>query len=615
MIYAFFVKPSGKTHRRIMHWGLCLLISLQTLAQQNTVPDGYYTLAPFERSSSSILYTYDTDATRAPYGNATDYERPTGKNSEYAYLYATEGNKVLMARTIYYFQQRSDGTYTIQSCSGEAHSFLARAPYDRHLLCHTALPGKGFHLRPYAPDSIPDFGPSEYILQPYYSAAFCDSLACETQPLSSLSILQPVDSIRLTPAFLVRASLGYARGALAAYPAGFNPGQVPELCSSSLSSLIEQAVSTIADKNTTQEQSDNLILALRQATDTYLATAPQNILPVHEGYYFLRSAYRAFQLRQEKEKVALWGDDGRLQWGDQVANDGRQIFHLLPSSEGNFRILNYQGAPLCADEETGIPVYGEERLSQDVLFESDGEGMWRLAFTTQPQAFFFADRNSTGQKALYGKNTSDYIVASTTDWLFPGYCASWYLERAYHEVSFPSNGWAGLSTSFPVEVPEGIEVYTLRIDEDGTLCAVPFKGHIIPASTAVILRGPKGSVQFPSTIEEATSVEDNALLLCQTSLTGIPKSTIALLRVKDGQPGFSKSTSSSLPAGNICIPFTEGDADFRPLNFERYADGIAAPSNSENRQDDILYDLSGRRITHPRNIYIQNHKKVLNKGI
>ena len=586
-----------------------LLTALPILAQKPSVPDGYYTLGPFKRVSTNTVYTYDTDATRSAYGNTSDYEHPMGKNGEYAYFYATEGNKVLMANTIYYFQQNSDGTYCIQSCSGEAHTFLARASYDRHLVYHTALPGKGFHLREYKPNSEPDFGPEEYILQPYNNAAFCDSLACETNLYSSLNVLLPVDSIRLTPAFLIRPSLGYARGILASYPAGTNPGQVPEACSASLSSFVEQAVNAIADKNLTQEQSEELIGNLREAADTYLATAPQNVLPVEEGYYFLRSAYRAFFLQQGKEKVAFWGENGRLQWGDQTYNDCAQVFHILPTTDGKFRMLNYQDVPLRLEEESNTLLYGEGGKCEDVLFENDGEAMWRIALASQPQTYLFADRNNVGQKSPYGKNTSDFLVASS-DFLFPGYCASWYVEKAFHEVTFPSHGWAGLSTSFPVEVPEGVEVYTLNEEEDGTLCAIPYHGKVIPASSAVILKGPKGTCILPSTCEKVAPIENNALKLCQTGKTGIPKGSMALLRVKDGKPGFSKSTASTLAAGNIYLPFAEGMEDFRPLDLERYADGIQ-PLSDTPTENGILYDLSGRRISRPRDIYIQNHKKIL----
>ena len=85
---------------------------------------------------------------------------------------------------------------------------------------------------------------------------------------------------------------------------------------------------------------------------------------------------------------------------------------------------------------------------------------------------------------------------------------------------------------------------------------------------------------------------------------------MALLRVKDGKPGFSKSTASTLAAGNIYLPFAEGMEDFRPLDLERYADGIQ-PLSDTPTENGILYDLSGRRISQPRDIYIQNHKKIL----
>jgi hypothetical protein len=93
------------------------------------------------------LYSYDTNAVRDQYGNAIDYNNPMGRNGEFAYMYLMSETSANQANKTYYFSSTGDGSYIIQSCSGEAYSYLDVAHYDRHLVIHSARPRHRFHIR------------------------------------------------------------------------------------------------------------------------------------------------------------------------------------------------------------------------------------------------------------------------------------------------------------------------------------------------------------------------------------------------------------------------------------------------------------------------------------
>ena len=100
----------------------------------------------------------------------------------------------------------------------------------------------------------------------------------------------------------IRLALSDALGALAVYRAGDNPGEVSEMMAYALTTLTEEAQQLVDDKNTTQEQATEMIAALREQTEQYMQTAATALNPLDDGYYFLVNAYRAFMLRQKREK-------------------------------------------------------------------------------------------------------------------------------------------------------------------------------------------------------------------------------------------------------------------------------------------------------------------------
>ena len=575
---------------------LCLLSPWVKAQQAVHINEGFYTISPFLLHGTGYVYGYDTDASRAPYGNAADYERPCGRNGEAAYLYAQPSTSVSLVNSAYYFRPLEDGTYSLQSLSGQAYSYLSMATYDRHLLIHTALPAKGFSLKQKDVTAESQWEEGERAVQQFKYAALADSLVSEAHGMASMVVLTPVDSSRITPAMSIRLALSDALGALAVYRAGDNPGEVSEMMAYALTTLTEEAQQLVDDKNTTQEQAAEMIAALREQTEQYMQTAATALNPLDDGYYFLVNAYRAFMLRQKREKglSATPAEEGRtLTWRDVSVNDGAMAFRITPTGEDCYTLKSYD----------------QSLIMDDMLVRYDAEGTWTIAHASDSEALMNAANNATSVTSLYGNNTADTIAFDREAHLYVGHTASWYLRKAYHQVTVPSTGWVPLSVAFPVEIPEGMQAYTVA-ERDGSLILVPYSQPVIPACTAVLLKAAKGTYTLYSTTADAPSVQDNVLIPVNENLKGITSGSVRTFKVKNGVPGFSKVSSTSLNAGVTYIPYHEGEEDFLPLKEDETR--ISAVPGA-GAGDEPVYDLQGRKVLDQKagNVYIINHKKIL----
>ena len=563
--------------------------------QQTLFPDGYYVLGDFAQDGAGYLYSYDTDALRNVYGNALDYSNPFSKNGEYAYLYSSNSTSLNLANRAYYFGADADGGYTIQSCSGEAHSFLDMAGYDRHLAVHSAKPQRRFFL--HSSDDAGPYAQGQYVMQQVQRAALFTPLTQERPSADALQAVTPVDSDKVTPAITIRRALGKARGALALFPSGDNPGQVSPLLSSTLRDCIDEAQTLADNKNTTLQQAEEIIERLQQSTLAYEETAPNALNPVTEGYYWLRCAYRAFELRQGKQKVLRAQEtDGQvsLRWNNASVNDGATVFKVTPNKD-NMLMQDYLG-----------------RWSGRQLFDYDTEGMFTVADADAPDMLLSVDDSWIGEDGLYGKPTEGPASFRSDNYLYPGYCSSWFLQRAYHQVSIPSSGWNILSVSFPAEVPNGVEVFTVE-EKEGTLYLVPYDQPVIPAHTAVVLHATKGTYDFWSTSTEMPAIPGNILIANCEERKNMVSGSMAVLKVKNGQVGFQKSTLKQIAAGSAYIPYQEGQEEFRVLQDVETSLVKEELRAKTEKSVGEMYDLSGRKIDSKKGVVICNNKKMLKK--
>lgn len=136
----------------------------------------------------------------------------------------------------------------------------------------------------------------------------------------------------------------------------------------------------------------------------------------------------------------------------------------------------------------------------------------------------------------------------------------------------------------------------------------------VPANTPLLLNAPKGSYNIP-VIESAEAIGTN-LLKAGTGAAVSAESgkTKYVLGVTAGKAEFQKinATAATVPTGKAYLEFNEV-IEARSLDFDD--EGTTAIKNMKvGENDNIYYDLQGRRVLYPKNgLYIVNGKKVILK--
>ena len=170
-----------------------------------------------------------------------------------------------------------------------------------------------------------------------------------------------------------------------------------------------------------------------------------------------------------------------------------------------------------------------------------------------------------------------------------------------------------LGCSFPVELPEGVEAYSV-VSREGNLYLRPYAAAVIPACTAVVIRAARGTYTFPSVAQNAPAIPDNVLVPVCEARKGIQSGSMRTLKVKNGVAGFARVSSTSANAGSAYVPCVEGEPDFLPLSD--LEDAIQSLPAAQQSTGDA-YDLQGRKAPadHQRagDIYIINNKKILKR--
>lgn len=136
----------------------------------------------------------------------------------------------------------------------------------------------------------------------------------------------------------------------------------------------------------------------------------------------------------------------------------------------------------------------------------------------------------------------------------------------------------------------------------------------VPANTPLLLNAAQGSYSIP-VIESASAIGTNLLIAGTGSAVSAESGkTKYVLSDASGKAEFLKinTTSATVPEGKAYLVFNE-TIEARSLNFDD--DGTTAIKNMKvGTEDNIYYDLQGRRVLYPtKGLYIVNGKKIIIK--
>ena len=192
----------------------------------------------------------------------------------------------------------------------------------------------------------------------------------------------------------------------------------------------------------------------------------------------------------------------------------------------------------------------------------------------------------------------------------------WSLEEVETlPVSITEAGYATFFAPVAVEVPAGVEAYTITIDGD---CAVFSESSlgVIPANTGVLLKGNTGLYNFAITTTEETATSALRGSVATTYYT--TAGTYYALGVVDGVVAFYKDELKNNRFQNNshkAYLFVAGQQNVAAFSFRFGGNTTAVEEVETESAEAVIYDLSGRRINEisEAGIYIIGGKKVLVK--
>ncbi|MBR5893429.1 MAG: leucine-rich repeat domain-containing protein [Bacteroidaceae bacterium] len=200
------------------------------------------------------------------------------------------------------------------------------------------------------------------------------------------------------------------------------------------------------------------------------------------------------------------------------------------------------------------------------------------------------------------------------------------------ELTVSAAKYATLYLDYNAIIPEGVEVYTANAVDGNRLMMQQVTG-VLPANTGVIVRAEQGTYAFEQSFENTEEIENNLFRGSVEDEYITPENGYKyyVLSMKDGIVGmyadaltggtFKNNANKAYLMLSTRIGIYDEEVDTEDpgmqLSNSYYFDfsGTTAIEPVINEvEDNIYYDLSGRRVENPtQGIYIVNGKKVLVK--
>ena len=190
------------------------------------------------------------------------------------------------------------------------------------------------------------------------------------------------------------------------------------------------------------------------------------------------------------------------------------------------------------------------------------------------------------------------------------------------EITFNAE-YATLYLGYKVAVPAGVEAYVVKSTNNGHAQMEKVEG-VIPANTAVILKnvGEKNTYTFKHSTEAGATVATNLLKGSIANRYVIGDACVlsngaegiglygAILNKLDGTAFLNNANKVYL-----YVPAASGSATFYGFVWGDDDEETTAIENVEVVTEDVIFDLSGRRVSEitEKGIYVVNGKKVLVK--
>lgn len=194
-----------------------------------------------------------------------------------------------------------------------------------------------------------------------------------------------------------------------------------------------------------------------------------------------------------------------------------------------------------------------------------------------------------------------------------------YTKVASKSLTIGSTGYATFFAPYAVKIPEGITAKYVNTEEnigsEGVLKYTELQG-VIPANTAVVLKGEPGYYKFTTAYGTDNVTANNALFGYAVKTPATDKNGIYALANKSAGVAFYPFVGSNYAAGKAYLNANKLQTSSEVRSFALFDDDDATAIETLPGQnmdaESVAYDLSGRRVQKvQKGLYIVNGKKVI----
>ena len=225
---------------------------------------------------------------------------------------------------------------------------------------------------------------------------------------------------------------------------------------------------------------------------------------------------------------------------------------------------------------------------------------------------------ATWKSANYTVKRDDDIVGATTIYLYRETANSTYFDefkisRTSVKISTKStSNWTSLVSGKALDFTgSGLKAYiATSVDNDAKEVTLQ-EVSAVPANTPVLLKGETGTEYTISIVDAVDRLTATNLLLgSATESTYLAKASAFILT--GGK--FYLNQAGTMPAGKAYLPASIATSGVHELTIAIGGDATAIKNIKVGTEDNVYYDLQGRRVLYPtKGLYIVNGKKVLVK--
>ena len=161
--------------------------------------------------------------------------------------------------------------------------------------------------------------------------------------------------------------------------------------------------------------------------------------------------------------------------------------------------------------------------------------------------------------------------------------------------------------------PKGTRVFKVHLDDDASITMTEIQDSVVAKGQGVVLKSTTGNISMSkTTLDSSGDYSRNSLMGTSVSIIN-PGNAYVLSSSSKYGVGFYKLSSNGTIGINRAYLVYNGSTEARSFfAFDDVTTGIEMNNVDNNKGNDNVYDLQGRRVTKPTNgIYIVNGKKVI----